>query len=137
MKDRILGLDVGDKYIGIAVSDLLGITAQGVSTLKRKKLDEDLEQLKNIVKEYDVRQIVIGLPKNMDGSIGLQGNKVMNFGNYLKKRLDCKIIFWDERLTTKIAENILIEGNVRREKRKSFIDKIAAQSILQNYMDSL
>ncbi|RBP68392.1 putative Holliday junction resolvase [Alkalibaculum bacchi] len=137
MKERILGLDVGDKYIGVAVSDLLGITAQGVSTLRRQKLDEDLDQIKKIVEEYQVKQIVIGLPKNMDGSIGIQGNKAINFGNYLKKRLNCEIIFWDERLTTKIAQNILIEGNVRREKRKAFIDKIAAQSILQNYMDSL
>ena len=127
MKERILGLDVGDKYIGVAVSDLLGITAQGVSTLRRQKLDEDLDQIKKIVEEYQVKQIVIGLPKNMDGSIGIQGNKAIN----------CEIIFWDERLTTKIAQNILIEGNVRREKRKAFIDKIAAQSILQNYMDSL
>ncbi|MPW26305.1 Holliday junction resolvase RuvX [Alkalibaculum sp. M08DMB] len=137
MKDRILSLDVGNKYIGIAVSDQLRITAQGVTTLIRKNLDEDLLSIKNLVEEYDAKEIVIGLPKNMNGTIGIQGNKTINFGNYLNKRLDCEIIYWDERLTSKLAENLLIEANVRREKRKNIIDKLAAQAILQSYIDSL
>lgn len=137
MKERILGLDVGDKYIGVAVSDALGITSQGVCTLIRKNLDNDLEDIKQLVARYDAKKIVVGLPKNMDGSIGKQGNKALNFGNYLSKRIPCEILFWDERLTTKMAENILIEANVRREKRKNIIDKLAAQHILQSYIDSI
>ena len=137
MKERIIGLDVGDKYVGVAVSDPLGITAQGVCTLIRKSLDNDLEDIKGLVAQYDAKKIVVGLPKNMDGSIGKQGNKAMNFGNYLNKRIPCDIIFWDERLTTKMAENILIEAKVRREKRKNIIDKLAAQHILQSYIDSI
>lgn len=137
MEDRIMGLDVGDKTIGIAVTDLLMITAQGVTTLKRTTLDEDFKSIKSYVEEYHIKKIVVGLPKNMNGTIGMQGNKSINFGNFLKKRLDCEIVFWDERLTSKLSENILIEANVKREKRKEVIDKLAAQNILQSYIDSL
>lgn len=137
MMERILALDVGDKYIGVAVSDPLGYTAQGVCTLKRKTIFLDLEEINKLILDYDAKKIIVGLPKNMDGSIGKQGNKALNFGNYLNKRLPCEIIFWDERLTTKMAESILIEANVRREKRKDIIDKLAAQNILQGYIDSL
>lgn len=137
MKERILGLDVGDKYIGVAVSDPLGITAQGIDTIRRSTLDEDFEKIKKLIDDYSISKLIVGLPKNMDGSIGKQGNKTVSFGNYLNKRLSSQVIFWDERLTTKIAENILIEGKVRREKRKQVIDKLAAQNILQSYMDSI
>ncbi|MFZ7133868.1 MAG: Holliday junction resolvase RuvX [Eubacteriales bacterium] len=137
MKDRILGLDVGDKTIGTAVSDPLGYTAQSICTIRRKSLDEDLKEINKMITKYDIKKVVVGLPRNMDGSIGKQGNKAVNFGNYLNKRTPCEIVFWDERLTTKIAENILIEANVRREKRKNIIDKLAAQNILQSYVDSL
>ncbi|MFZ7120658.1 MAG: Holliday junction resolvase RuvX [Eubacteriaceae bacterium] len=137
MKDRILGLDLGDKYIGIAISDLLSITAQGVTTLKRKTLIEDFNEIMKLVDEYNIKKIVIGLPKNMNGTIGKQGNKAVNFGNYLSKRIDCEVVLWDERLSTKIAENILIEANIRRDRRKNVIDKLAAQNILQSYMDSI
>src|SRR5699024_7255450 len=94
-------------------------------------------KIKKFEEDYNISKLIIGLPKNMDGSIGKQGNKTMSFGNYLNKRLSSPVIFWDERFTTKIAENVLIEGKVRREKRKKVIDKLAAQSILQSYMDSL
>ncbi len=137
MEDRILGLDVGDKYTGVAMSDLLRITAQGITTLKRTTLQEDFEIIKKYVEDFEIKKIVVGLPKNMDGTIGIQGNKCINFGNYLKKRLPCEVVFWDERLTTKLAENMLIEANVRRNKRKLVIDKLAAQNILQSYIDSL
>ena len=137
MEDRILGLDVGDKYTGVAISDLLRITAQGITTLKRTTLQEDFEHIKKYVEQFDVKKIVVGLPKNMDGTIGIQGKKTINFGNFLKKRLPCEVVFWDERLTTKLAENMLIQANVRRDKRKLVIDKLAAQNILQSYIDSL
>lgn len=133
---RILGLDVGDKTIGVAVSDLLGLTAQGITTIKRVSLDRDLERLLEIIEEYDVELVVIGMPKNMNGTIGTQGKKVEDFANFLKKRIKPAITFWDERLTTLAAERTLIEADVSRKKRKLVIDKLAAVYILQNYLDS-
>lgn len=133
---RILGLDVGDKTIGVAVSDLLGLTAQGITTIRRVGLDRDLERLLEIIEEYDVELVVIGMPKNMNGTIGTQGKKVEDFANFLKKRIKPTITFWDERLTTLAAERTLIEADVSRKKRKLVIDKLAAVYILQNYLDS-
>lgn len=133
---RIMGLDVGDKTIGIAVSDLMHLTAQGVKTLKRTNIEEDLKKLEQIIKERDVLKIVVGLPKNMNGSIGAQGEKVLKFAERLKKRFAVEIILWDERLTTVAAEKMLIHGDVSRSKRKRVIDMIAATYILQNYLDS-
>ncbi|NTW72968.1 MAG: Holliday junction resolvase RuvX [Eubacteriaceae bacterium] len=133
---RLMGLDVGDRTIGIAISDPLGYTAQGITTLKRGSLDMDLQELKTLVAEKDVSTLVIGLPKNMNGTTGPQGEKVITFANFLKKRLGCEIILWDERLSSRFADNIMLESDTKRKKRKELIDMVAAQSILQGYMDS-
>lgn len=133
---RILGLDVGNKTIGVAVSDLLGYTAQGVTTIIRETLEKDLEKLMDILDKYDdVEIVVLGMPKNMNGTIGPQGQKVQDFGNFLKKRIKPKITYWDERLTTVSAERTLIEADVSRKKRKQVIDKLAAVYILQSYLE--
>lgn len=129
---RIMGLDVGEKRIGVAVSDSLGYTAQGISTIKR----EDIEELKKIVSDYNIGEIVVGLPKNMDGSIGDQGKKVLDFVEKLKQEIDLPMITWDERLTTKEAEGVLLKADLSRAKRKKVIDKLAAVLILQSYLDS-
>lgn len=135
--ERILGLDVGDKTIGVAVSDLLQITAQGVTTIRRIGRKKDLAELEKIIDEYDVKKVVIGMPKNMNGSIGPQGEKVMKFAEQIRNKFDIDIIYIDERLTTVSAERVLIEADVRREKRKDLIDKVAATYILQFYLDGL
>jgi len=131
-----MGLDVGDKTIGIAISDLMHLTAQGIKTLKRTNMEEDLNKIGQMIQEYDVLKIVVGLPKNMNGSIGAQGEKVLKFAERLKKRFALEIILWDERLTTVAAEKMLLHGDVSRAKRKKVIDMIAATYILQNYLDS-
>jgi putative holliday junction resolvase len=133
--ERLIGLDVGDKNIGIAISDGLGITAQALSTLKRTNIKTDIDAIKKILDEYHIKEIIVGLPKNMDGSIGVQANKTIHFSEHLKKNFDVKIIFLDERLTTVMANKALLEGDLSRKKRKKRIDKIAAQLILQNYLD--
>lgn len=133
--ERIMGLDIGDKTIGVAVSDLMGLTAQGVTTIKRVGKKKDIEALKVIIKERDVKRIVSGLPKNMNGTLGPQGEKVIKFCELLEEETGIKIEFWDERLSTVAAERTLIEGNVRRENRKSVIDMVAASIILQGYLD--
>ncbi|QUH20621.1 Holliday junction resolvase RuvX [Alkaliphilus sp. B6464] len=135
---RIMGLDVGDKTIGVALSDLLGWTAQGLETIRRIGIKKDLQRLEEIIKEYEVNKIVVGLPKNMNGTIGPQGEKVLEFNERLGKRFNnIEIVPWDERLTTVAAERSLIEADVSRKKRKEVIDKIAAIYILQGYLDSL
>lgn len=132
---RIMGLDVGDKTIGVAVSDLMGITAQGVKTVKRVGKKKDIEELKTIIKERQVNKIVSGLPKNMNGTLGPQGEKVIKFCELLEEETGIKIEYWDERLSTVAAERTLIQGNVRRENRKGVIDMVAAVIILQGYLD--
>ena len=132
---RIMGLDVGDKTIGVAVSDLMGLTAQGVKTIKRVGKKKDIEALKEIIKERQVNKIVSGLPKNMNGTLGPQGEKVIKFCELLEEETGIKIEYWDERLSTVAAERTLIQGNVRREKRKKVIDMLAAVIILQGYLD--
>lgn len=132
---RIMGLDIGDKTIGVAVSDLMGLTAQGVTTIKRVGKKKDIEEIKKIIKEKQVNKIVSGLPKNMNGTIGPQGEKVQKFCELLKQETNLPIEFWDERLSTVAAERSLIEGNVRRENRKKVIDMLAAVIILQGYLD--
>ena len=129
---RIMGLDIGDKTIGVAVSDIMGITAQGVKTIRRESKKKDIEELKNIIKERQVNKIVSGLPKNMNGTLGPQGEKVLKLCELIKEEID----FWDERLTTVAAERSLIEGDVSRKKRKKVIDMLAAVIILQGYLDS-
>ncbi len=132
---RIMGLDVGDKTIGVAVSDIMGITAQGVKTVKRVGKKKDIEELKAIIAERQVNKIVSGLPKNMNGTLGPQGEKVIKFCELLQEATGIKVEYWDERLSTVAAERTLIEGNVRRENRKSVIDMVAASIILQGYLD--
>lgn len=132
---RIMGLDVGDKTIGVAVSDLMGLTAQGVKTVKRVGKKKDIEALKEIIKERQVNKIVSGLPKNMNGTLGPQGEKVIKFCKLLEQETGIKIEYWDERLSTVAAERTLIQGNVRRENRKGVIDMVAAVIILQGYLD--
>ena len=132
---RIMGLDIGDKTIGVAVSDLMGLTAQGVKTVKRVGKKKDIEALKEIIKERQVNKIVSGLPKNMNGTLGPQGEKVIKFCELLEEETGIKIEYWDERLSTVAAEKTLIQGNVRRENRKGVIDMVAAVIILQGYLD--
>lgn len=134
---RILGLDVGDKTIGVAVSDALGWTAQGVETIRRTDIVKDLDRLKKLVSQYEVQSMVVGLPKNMNGTVGPQGEKVLAFIEQLKQYMDIDVVTWDERLTTMAAQRILLEADVRRDKRKQFVDKLAAVFILQGYLDRL
>lgn len=133
--ERILGLDVGDKTIGIAVSDLLGLTAQGITTIQRDGIENDFKALKDIIDEYGIKKVVIGFPKNMNNTIGPQGEKVLKFVEEIKKRFNLEVILEDERLTTVAAERLLINGDVSRKKRKKVIDKVAATYILQTYLD--
>ncbi|MBC2577558.1 Holliday junction resolvase RuvX [Peptostreptococcus russellii] len=135
LSGRIMGLDVGDRTIGVAVSDLMGITAQGVTTIRRESKKKDIEELKKLIKEHNVKYIVSGLPKNMNGTIGPQSEKVIKFCDILKEETGMEIDYWDERLTTVSAEKMLIDGDVSRKNRKKVIDKLAAVLILQNYLD--
>ncbi|WP_088102591.1 Holliday junction resolvase RuvX [Halalkalibacter urbisdiaboli] len=134
---RALGLDVGTKTVGIALSDELGWTAQGLETLKRNEDDplKDYEFIAKIVAEYGVETIVVGLPKNMNGTIGPSGESCQAFADKLKEYVPCEIKMWDERLTTVAAEKMLITADVSRKKRKKVIDKMAAVMILQGYLD--
>lgn len=132
--ERLMGLDVGDKTIGVAVSDLLMITAQGVTTIKRTNIKSDINELKKIIDEYKVTKIVSGLPKMLDGTIGIQGEKVLSFIEKLKSHVDLPVEFEDERFTTSISERMLIDADVKRKKRKEVIDKLAAVHILSGYM---
>ncbi|MBE6047137.1 MAG: Holliday junction resolvase RuvX [Clostridium sp.] len=134
---RILGLDVGQKTIGVALSDPLGFTAQGITTIRREKKSKDIEEIKKICDEYNVETIVIGLPKNMNNSIGFAGEKIIEFSQLIKQEIDIKIDFWDERLTTVAAHRAMLEADLSRGKRKKIVDKIAATYILQGYLDRL
>lgn len=134
---RLLGLDIGNKTIGVSVSDPLGITAQGVTTIKRASKVEDVEALKALIDKYDVEKLIVGLPKNMNNTLGFQAKHTMNYADYLKEALNMEIVYVDERLTTSGAEAVLIEGGVRRENRKKHVDKLAATLILQMYLDQM
>lgn len=134
---RILGLDVGDKTIGVAVSDPLGFTAQGIKTILRKNKNADIEEIKSLCLEYNVETIVVGLPKNMNGTVGPQGEKVLNFCELIKESTKLPIKMWDERLTTVAATRAMLEADLSRAKRKKIVDKIASTYILQGYLDSL
>ena len=129
---RILGLDVGSRTIGVACSDPLLLTAQGMETIKRQSKKKDFARLKEIIKEKDVHRVVVG-----NGAYSENMEKIEQFVSELKKVLpDMEFVYWDERLTTVMATQVLMEGNVRREKRKQFVDKMAAVLILQNYLDA-
>lgn len=137
---RVLGLDFGSKTVGVAVSDPLKITAQPVETITRKdenKLRQTLARVEQLAKEYEVELIVLGMPKNMNNTLGDRAEKTIEFKEALERRSGIKVILWDERLTTVAAERVLIESNVRRENRKDYVDQIAAVFILQGYLDSL
>lgn len=133
---RVMALDLGDAKIGIAMSDLMKIIANGYETYKRVSESKDLDYVVNLAKQNDVDTIVLGLPINMDGTRGVRVEKTEEFAKKLEEASGLKIAFQDERLTTVTAERMLIEGNVRREKRKTVIDKVAATIILQTYLDS-
>lgn len=134
---RIAGLDIGSKTIGVAISDALKLTAQGLKTIKwsENNISSADEQLALIFQQYDVSEIVIGLPKNMDGSIGERGEASISFKAHLEEKFHLPVHLWDERLTTIAAERVLLEADVSRQKRKKVIDKMAAVMILQNYLD--
>lgn len=135
---RILALDVGDKTIGVAVCDELKLTAQGVEVVRRTTPAKDFGRLSELVAMYEVGLIVVGLPKNMNGSIGPRGELVQEFANSLKQAIpQVNIVFWDERLSTVAAQKSLIAADVSRAKRRQVIDKMAAVFILQGYLDSL
>ncbi len=134
---RKIGLDVGDRTIGVSASDALQLTAQGVETVRRTSLERDLARLAELFTEYEAEIIVVGLPKNMDGTEGERCRIVREFSACLQERFpDKKIVFWDERLSTVAASRSLIEADVSRAKRKKVIDKMAAVFILQGYLDS-
>ena len=140
---RILGLDVGDKTIGVAVSDPLCITAQGITTIERVGIRKDAGKVIDYIKEYECEAVVIGLPLSLDGTDSVQTEKVREFRTMLENKLKSlgplskvKVHWQDERVTTKIAENVLIEANVSRKDRKKIIDRQAAIVILQSYLDS-
>ena len=137
---RVMGLDYGSKTVGVAISDPLGITAQGIETITRKeenKLRKTLARIEELVKKYEVESIVLGFPKNMNNTIGDRAEKSLELKAVLERRIGIPVIMWDERLTTASAERTLIESGVRRENRKQYVDKIAAVFILQGYLDSL
>ena len=136
---RVMGLDYGSKTVGVAVSDPLGLTAQGIETIWRKdenKLRKTCARIEELIREYEVGSIVLGLPRHMNSDVGDRAEKSLEFGEMLRQRTGLEVIMWDERLTTVEAERTLIESNVRREDRKKYIDKIAAVFILQGYLDS-
>ena len=135
---RIIGLYYGTKTVGVAVSDSLGITAQAVETITRKeenKLRQTLARIEALIDEYNVEEIVVGLPKNMNNTIGERAEACRDFADKLERRTGLPVIMWDERLTTVSADNVLKECGVRRENRKAVVDKIAAVFILQGYLD--
>ena len=137
---RIMGLDFGSKTVGVAISDALLITAQGIEIVRREqenKLRRTLARIEELIKEYQVEKIVLGLPKNMDGSSGERVEKTMEFKAMLERRTQLEVIMWDERLTTVAADRLMMEANVRREDRKKYVDSIAATFILQGYLDKL
>ncbi|HAC1152598.1 TPA_asm: Holliday junction resolvase RuvX [Listeria monocytogenes] len=135
---RIMGLDVGSKTVGVAISDPLGWTAQGVETIQ---IDENRKQfgydrIKELVLEYEVEKVVVGLPKNMNNTIGPRAESSKIYAEVLESRIGLPVVLWDERLTTSAAERTLIEADVSRKKRKEVIDKLAAVMILQSYLDT-
>jgi len=134
---RIMGLDLGDKKIGVAMSDPLGWTAQGLEVIASKgSAEDDLKKIQEVARQYGVEKVVVGLPRNMDGSPGRRAKKAREFAGRLARVLDIPVDLWDERLTTVAAEKLLIEADLSRARRRQVIDKMAAVLILQNYLDS-
>ena len=133
---RLLGLDYGEKTIGVAISDELGWTAQGLETIQRRDEQSDLARIAELVREYQVSQIVVGFPKNMNGTVGPRGEICKAFAESLRETLNLQVHLWDERLTTVAAQRTLLEADTSRKKRKQVVDKVAASLILQGYLDS-
>jgi len=134
---RIMALDVGSRTIGIACSDALLMTAQGIETIRRTSLENDFNRLRELISEYEVHELVVGMPKNMNGTKGERAEKTEEFVEKMKAVIDLPVTFWDERLSTVMAEHQLIAADVSRKKRKGVIDKMAAVVILQGYLDRL
>lgn len=137
---RIIGLDYGSKTVGVAISDPMGLTAQGIETIVRKdenKLRKTYARIETLIREYEVEKIVLGYPKNMNDTEGERVQKTLAFKEALERRTGLEVILWDERMSTAASERILMEGRVRRENRKAYIDKMAAVFILQGYLDYL
>lgn len=133
-------MDYGEKTIGIAISDPLGWTAQGIEIIRRKdekSLKYSIERIKDLIYQYNVEKIVLGLPKNMNNTLGPRAEKTLAFKEKLEKKFSLSVILWDERLSTRAAENILLKADLSREKRKKVIDKMAAVYILQGYLDRI
>jgi putative Holliday junction resolvase len=134
---KVLGLDIGEKRIGIAISDELGYTAQGMRVLNRSGWEDDLKMLRELIQETEVTEVVVGLPKNMDGSLGESAEKVLFFAKKMEESISVPVILWDERWTTAEATRLLVEADLSRAKRRKVVDKLAAVLILQGYLDSL
>jgi len=132
---RIMGLDVGTHTIGIAISDELGLTAQGLKTLRRRSIQDDLREITAIVSQFEINKIVVGLPKNMNGTLGEQAENALGWVDILKDQTHLPVVTWDERLSTVGANKVLLEADLSRRKRKKVIDKLAAVLILQGYLD--
>jgi putative Holliday junction resolvase len=131
---RIIGLDLGKKRIGVAISDELGITAQALTTIERGSFRDDCEALGGLVRQYGVQEIVVGLPLHMSGELGQSGEESLAYGKKLARSLGVPVVFWDERLSTVAAEKTLLEGNMRRGRRRQVIDRVAACLILGGYL---
>jgi putative Holliday junction resolvase len=134
---KVLGLDIGEKRIGIAISDELRYTAQGIKVLNRRGMDEDLKVIQEFIGAEKVSEVVVGLPKNMDGSLGEMAQKVLSFVSKMEESISVPVILWDERWTTAEANRLLLKADMSRNKRRMVIDKLAAVLILQGYLDSL
>jgi len=132
---RTMGLDIGTHTIGVAVSDELGMTAQGLKTLRRKSMEDDLKEIDAIIGQFEIEKIVVGLPKNMNGTLGKQAEIVLQWTKVLMDKIQVPVVTWDERLSTVGAAKVLLEADVSRRKRKKVIDKLAAVIILQGYLD--
>ncbi|MFI3200544.1 MAG: Holliday junction resolvase RuvX [Eubacteriales bacterium] len=135
---RMIGLDYGSKTVGVAISDPLLITAQGMETIRRKdenKLRQTLARIETLIEEYEVTEVVLGYPKNMNDTLGPRAEKTMVFKEHIERRTGLQVTLWDERLTTVAAEKTMIEVGIRRENRKEYVDQIAATFILQGFLD--
>jgi len=132
---KLMALDVGNKRIGVALSDDLQILAQPLYTIHRKGIEKDIEEITNIIKEKNVEEVVVGLPKNMDGTTGFQGEKTLKFAEILKEKTDVPVLMWDERMTTISARKIMIENEVKQKNKKNLVDTIAAVVILETYLN--
>ncbi|MCC3378873.1 Holliday junction resolvase RuvX [Paenibacillus farraposensis] len=133
---KVMGLDYGDRRIGVAVSDAFGWTAQGLEVIERRGDNSELGKIADLIRDLEIGEVVVGLPKNMNGTVGPRGEICIEFANQLKELLGLPVHLWDERLTTRSAERALLEADVSRKKRKQVVDKLAASLILQNYLDA-